>query len=332
MRIAINGFGRIGRQFFLASLEKGMLNEIIAINDIGTLDNLTYLLKYDSIHGKRDEKILFKGNELIVEGKNILFFNEKEPENLPWKKLNIDLVIESSGLFTTKQDAEKHIKAGAKRVLITAPGKEGIDTTIIPGVNERTLKKEHEIISMASCTSNCVVPMAKVLNDCFKIEKGYMVTTHAFTADQKIVDAPHKDFRRGRTASVNIIPTTTGAAKMIGEVIPELKEKIDGYALRVPVADGSIVNLTLFVKKQASEAQVNDAFREASKKELKGIIEYCSEPIVSSDIIHNSSSCIFDSLFTKCIGKMINVIGWYDNEWGYSCRLVDLCKIIEKLK
>jgi glyceraldehyde 3-phosphate dehydrogenase len=329
-RIAINGFGRIGRLFFLAALENGFSDRIVAINDIGSVDNLAYLLKYDSVHGKRLERINYDRQNLIVEGRKILFLNIKEPEQLPWGKLGIDIVVESSGLFTKKEDAAKHIKAGAKRVLVTAPGTD-MDITIIPGVNSGKLESRHKIISMASCTSNCITPIVKVLEDKFKIESGYMVTAHAYTADQRIVDAPHKDFRRGRTASQNIVPTTTGAAKMVGEVIPEVKGKLDGYALRIPVADGSICNLTAWLKKPASSEQINQAFKRASEKELKGILEFCSEPIVSSDIIHNPYSCIFDSLFTKSIGKMVNVLGWYDNEWGYSCRLVDLCKMISGL-
>ena len=337
MRIAINGFGRIGRLFFLAALEKGMHKKIVAINDIGNIENLAYLLKYDSVHGKRKEKISFDEKNLIIDngktfGKHkILFLNEKNPEILPWKQLKIDLVVECSGLFTKKEDALRHINSGSKRVLISAPGKD-VDKTIILGINEKSLSSEDKIISMASCTSNCIVPIVKILNDNFEIEKGYMVTTHAYTADQKIVDAPHRDFRRGRAACQNIVPTTTGAAKMVGEAIPELKGKLDGYALRVPVVNGSVCNLTAWLKKPATESQINECFKKASEKELKGILEYCQEPIVSSDIVHNSHSCVFDSIFTKCNENMVNVIGWYDNEWGYSCRLADAIKIIEKLK
>ena len=337
MRIAINGFGRIGRLFFLAALEKGMLKDIVAINDIGNPENLAYLLKYDSVHGKRKEKIHYDGKYLVINrnkifGKHkIAFLNEKEPENLPWNSLKIDVVVECSGFFTKKQDALKHINSGSKRVLISAPGKE-VDKTIILGINENILSREDKIISMASCTSNCITPIVKVLNDNFVIEKGYMVTTHAYTADQRIVDAPHKDFRRGRTASQNIVPTTTGAAKMVGEVIPDVNGKLDGYALRVPVADGSICNLTAWVKNPVDEKAVNECFKKASEKQLRGILEYCEEPIVSSDVIHNPHSCIFDSLFTKCNGNMINVVGWYDNEWGYSCRLAEAVRIIGRLK
>ncbi|MGV8152573.1 MAG: type I glyceraldehyde-3-phosphate dehydrogenase [Candidatus Nanoarchaeia archaeon] len=330
MKIAINGFGRIGRQFFQAALEKGMLKDIVAINDIASPENLAYLLKYDSVHPVIKEQVSFDKNSITVGKQKIQFFTEKDPSLLPWKKLNIDLVVEASGVFTKKEDAKKHLDAGAKRVLISAPATDP-DITIILGVNHNLLKKEHKIISMASCTSNCIVPIVKVLNDNFKVESGYMVTTHAFTADQRVVDAPHKDFRRGRTSAVNIVPTSTGAAKMVGEVIPELKGKLDGYALRVPVPDGSICNFTCIVKKQADQESINKAFENASKKELKGVLEYCLDPIVSSDVIHNQHSCIFDSLLTKSIGNMINVIGWYDNEWGYSCRLADVAKLISKL-
>jgi glyceraldehyde 3-phosphate dehydrogenase len=330
MKIAINGFGRIGRLFFLAAIEKGLLKNIVAINDTGNAENLAYLLKYDSVHGKRKEKIVAGENCIYVGWRKINFLSIREPENLPWKKLGVDIVVDCTGAFTKKEDAQKHINAGAKKVLISAPGKE-VDFSVILGVNEKGLKKEHKIISMASCTSNCVVPLAKSLHDNFGIEKGYMVTTHAYTADQKIVDASHKDFRRGRTAAQNIVPTTTGAAKMIGEIIPELKGKLDGYALRVPVANGSIVNLTVFVNKvPADEKEVNKVFEKASK-ETKGILEYCTEPIVSSDIIHNSHSCIFDSEFTKVMGNMVNVVGWYDNEWGYSNRLVETCFLLKKI-
>jgi glyceraldehyde 3-phosphate dehydrogenase len=330
MKIAINGFGRIGRQFFLAALEKGMLKDIVVINDLTTAENLAYLLKYDSVHGKREEKISFSNDSIIVNGKKILFISEKDAEMYPWRKLGVDLVVECTGAFTEREKCELHLKAGAKKVLISAPGKNP-DVSIVPGVNSGSLKKEHNIISMASCTSNCISPIVKIINDNFSVEKGYMVTTHAITGDQKIVDSPHKDFRRGRTASVNIVPTSTGAAKMVGEIIPELKGKLDGYALRVPVADGSICNFTCTVKKETTKEEVNEAFKRAAGKELKGILEYCSDPIVSTDIIHNQSSCIFDSLMTKAIGNMINVVGWYDNEWGYSCRLADTAKTIKML-
>ncbi|MFA4960727.1 MAG: type I glyceraldehyde-3-phosphate dehydrogenase [Candidatus Pacearchaeota archaeon] len=328
MRIAINGFGRIGRQFFLAALEANILKDIVAINDLADSENLAYLLKYDSIHGKRKDRINFTKDSLIINGRKILFLNEKDTSKYPWKKLKIDLVVESTGVFTDREGCEMHLNAGAKKVLLTAPGKNS-DCFIVPGVNSENLKKEHNIISMASCTSNCIAPIVKVINDNFSIERGYMVTTHAITADQKIVDSPHKDFRRGRTASINIVPTSTGAAKMVGEIIPELKGKLDGYALRVPVADGSICNFTCIVNKKVTAEEVNEAFERISAKGMRGILEYCSDPIVSTDIIHNPSSCVFDSLMTKVIGNMVNVVGWYDNEWGYSCRLVDAVKIIK---
>ncbi len=332
MRVAINGFGRIGRQFFQAFLNKNPLGiKVVAINDVVDTETIAYLMKYDSVHREsRNFRVEVKNDFLVVNGKKFVIYNEKNPEQLPWKAEKVDLVIESSGIFRDKESASKHIKAGAKKVLISAPGKTP-DITIVPGVNHDELKKEHQIISMASCTTNCLAPMVKVLNDNLKIEQGFMVTTHAYTSSQSVVDSPHKkDPRRGRAAAANIVPTTTGAAAAVTEVIPELKDKLDGYALRVPVLNGSIVNLVTDIKKQASVEKVNELFNQASKKPMKGIIQYTEEPIVSSDIIHNPYSCIFDSAFTKVIGNTINTVGWYDNEWGYSNRLIDMLGMIRK--
>lgn len=328
MRIAINGFGRIGRQLLQAGLQEKEI-EFVAINDITDTKTLAYLLKYDSVHGKSQFHIEAKEHALIINGKEIKVFCEKDPSKLPWKQMKIDVVAECSGLFTAREDASRHLQAGAKKILISAPAKNP-DATILLGVNEKIYdSKKHNIISTASCTTNCIAPIIKVLNDAFGIEKGFMITTHAYTADQRLVDAPHKDLRRGRSAAINIVPTTTGAAKIIGEIIPELKGKLDGYALRVPVANVSLATLVATLKKETTKEQVNAIFKEASKKMPK-IVEYSEEPLVSSDIIHNPASCVFDSSFTYCIGDLVNVNGWYDNEWGYSCRMIDMLKIIAK--
>jgi len=329
MKIAINGFGRIGRQFLQAALEKGLKAEWV-INDLSSADNLAYLLKRDSIQKGKNIDVETKGNNLVVNKKIIKVFNEKNIESLPWAKEKVDIVAECTGIFTKREDAEKHLKAGAKKVLISAPGK-NTDVDIIYGINEKNLKPQHKIISALSCTTNCVVPMAHILNNNFKIEQAFMITVHAYTADQKLVDTiHHKDWRRGRAAAYNIVPTTTGAAKCIGEAIPELKGKVDGYAVRVPVLNGSYASIIATLKKAATIESINNAFKKAASKELKEILEYTEEPIVSSDIIHNSKSCIFDALMTRVQGNLVNICGWYDNEWGYSCRMVDVVKLISK--
>jgi len=323
MKIAINGFGRIGKAFLKIALEKGL--DVVAINDLVDTKTLVYLMKYDSVYGNYDKKVEAGSGFIKVNGKKILVFSEKEPENLPWKKLGIDVVIESTGLFTDKQGAMKHITAGAKKVIISAPGK-NLDATIVIGVNDEILKKEHRIISNASCTTNCLAPVVKVLNDNLQIEKGFMTTAHAYTNDQRILDIPHKKLRRGRAAAINIIPSTSGAATTVAEVIPELKGKLDGLALRVPVACGSIVDFVCIVKKPTTVEQVNSLIKAASQKEMKGILEYNEDEIVSSDVIKNSASSIFDSTLTQVNGNLVKVFSWYDNEYGYSCRLVDLVK------
>jgi len=330
MRVAINGFGRIGRQFFRAALSSKIPEiEFVAINGVTNIENVVYLLKYDSVYGRSGLNVKSSHDSIIVEGKKIKILNEFNPEKLPWKKLGIDLVVECTGMFRAKKDAVKHIKAGAKRVLISAISKDA-DVLIVPGVNDKNLKKEHKIISMASCTTNCVVPMLKVLEDHFGIKRGFMITTHGYTASQKLADGEHKDFRRGRSAAVNIIPTTTGATEAASVIIPQLKGKLGGYALRVPIVDGSIVNISIETVKKTSKSEVNNIFRKVAAGNMKGIIEYSSEPLVSTDILHNSSSCIFDSLMTHVNGDFVNVVGWYDNEWGYSSRLVDVVKMIKK--
>ena len=329
IRVAINGFGRIGRLVFRAGMKRKGI-EFVAINDLTDAKTLAYLLKYDSVHGILDTDIKAKDNSIIVDGKEIKIFSEKEPENLPWKNLKIDVVVESTGIFITKEGAEKHLKAGAKKVLISAPAKgDNPIKTIVIGVNEKDYdRKKDDIISLASCTTNCLAPVVKILNDNFGIEKGFMTTVHAYTNDQNILDLPHKDLRRARAAAMSIIPTTTGAAKAVTLTIPELKGKLDGMAMRVPVADGSITDFVAVLKKEATAEEINKLFRSASEKSLKGILQYTEEPIVSIDIVGNPHSAIFDSELTKTSGNLVKVVAWYDNEWGYSNRMVDFIKMI----
>jgi len=328
IRVAINGFGRIGRQV----LQAGILDpniEWVAVNDLTDTITLAHLLKYDSVHGKSKYPVEAKPDGIVVNGKFIKVLAEKDPLKLPWKDLNIDIVVESTGIFTDREGAQKHLDAGAKRVLISAPAK-GVDITLVKGVNEHLFDKhKHYIVSNASCTTNCLAPMVKVLNDNFGIVHGFMTTAHAYTADQRLVDAPHKDLRRARSAAVSIVPTTTGAAKTVGEVIPELKGKLDGLALRVPVPDGSITDFVCTLKKPTTIEEINSLFKNVANYHLKGIMEYCDEPIVGADIIHNNHSVIFDSLSTMVIdGTFIKIIGWYDNEWGYSNRMIDIIKVM----
>lgn len=335
-KVGINGFGRIGRLFFRAALKDKEFMEkfdIVAVNDLTDSKNLAYLLKYDSVHGVLGAAVKAKNDGISIDGKEIKVISEPDPEKLPWKDLGVELVLESTGRFRKREDAEKHLKAGARKVVISAPAKEP-DVTIIPGVNDDIYDKEkHNIISMASCTTNCLATMVKVLKDNFGIKKGFITTCHAYTNDQKLLDLPHKKWRRGRAASISIIPTTTGAAEAIGTVIPELKGKLDGVALRVPVANGSITDLVVELDKEATKNDVNKAFKEAAKNELKGILEYTEDEIVSIDIIGNPHSCIIDGLSTMVVGEKSNIVkvfGWYDNEWGYSSKLVDLFKYIAK--
>ena len=331
IRVGINGFGRIGRSFFRACDGYEDI-EIVAVNDLTDSRHLAHLLKYDSVHGVYGKEVKAKEDALIVGDREVKVFSEKDPANIPWGDLGVDIVIESTGVFRERDKASLHLKGGAKKVIISAPAK-GPDITIVLGVNEEEYDpSQHSIISNASCTTNCLAPTVKVLKEAFGVQRGYMVTVHAYTNDQRVLDLPHKDLRRARAAAVNIIPTTTGAAKAIGEVIPDLKGKLDGTARRVPVPDGSLIDLTVVVEKAPSSVEeVNERFREAEEKYrssgkiyLKEILQYCEDPIVSSDIVGNPHSAIFDAPLTQVIDNLVHVVAWYDNEWGYSCRLRDL--------
>ncbi|MCB9641089.1 MAG: type I glyceraldehyde-3-phosphate dehydrogenase [Myxococcales bacterium] len=330
IRIGINGFGRIGRTVLRRILQMGNEIEVVAINDIGAPDALVHLFKYDSVMGRLPYKVNLEGGELHIEGKgSIKMIAERELTNLPWAALNVDFVVESSGVFRSRDKLEKHIAAGAPKVLLTVPSKDPIDATIVLGVNDDDLKPEHKLISNASCTTNCLAPMAKVLHEKFGIEHAMMTTIHAYTNDQRILDAPHSDPYRARAAAVNIIPTTTGAARATGEVLPALKGRIDGMAMRVPVPDGSVVDLVSVLSKEVTAADINAAMKEAAEGPLKGILEYTEDPIVSTDIIGNSHSSVFAADSTMVLGKngrMVKTVSWYDNEFGYSCRVVDLLK------
>lgn len=328
LRVAINGFGRIGRMVLRSALkEKGI--EIVAINDLTDSKTLAHLLKYDSVHGIFPGKVEAKGDELIVNGKAIKIFAVRNPEELPWKKLKVDIVLESTGLFTAREKAELHLKAGAKKVVISAPAT-GEDITIVMGVNHTNYDpKKHNIISNASCTTNCLAPVAKVLNDAFGIEKGLVTTVHSYTNDQNILDLPHKDLRRARAAALSMIPTTTGAAKAVSLVLPELKGKLDGMAIRVPTPNVSVVDLVAVLKKKADADKVNAALKKASKGPLKGILGFCEEPLVSIDFNGNPLSSIVDASCTKVLdGNMVKILSWYDNECGFSQRVIDLIKMI----
>jgi glyceraldehyde 3-phosphate dehydrogenase len=325
VKVGINGFGRIGRLVFKRMMEVGGY-EVMAINDITDSKTLAHLLKYDSVHRRFPGEVSASENGIKVNGIEIKVLAEKDPSRLPWKELNVDIAVESTGKFTKREQLELHLKAGAKKVVLTAPPKDDLDAMIVLGVNENALKPEHKIISNASCTTNCLAPMVKVIDDAFGIKKGFMNTIHAYTNDQVMLDQPHKDLRRARAGALSIIPTTTGAAKAVGKVLPHLKGKLDGFSLRVPVPDGSITDFTCILNKEATKEEINEAFRKASETNLKGYLEYCTDPIVSTDIIGNPASCIFDSLSTMSYGDIIKVVGWYDNEWGYSCRIVDLLK------
>ena len=328
VKVGINGFGRIGRNFFRAAYQDPAL-EIVAVNDITDAATLAHLLKYDSIHGRFEEKVEVRDGSLVVAGKPVKVFAAKDPAELPWKQLGVEVVIESTGKFTDREGAEKHLQAGARRVLISAPAKNP-DATFVLGVNEKSYDPaKHRIISNASCTTNCLAPVAKVLLDSFGIERGLMTTIHAYTNDQRILDLPHKDLRRARAAAVSMIPTTTGAAKAVALVIPELKGKLDGMAIRVPTPNVSLVDLTVELSKAATAEEVNAAVKKAAEGPLKGILRYVEEPLVSIDFNHTPYSSEFDALSTKVIaGKMVKVLAWYDNEWGYSCRMVDLAKLV----
>lgn len=324
IRVGINGFGRIGRNFTRAVLESGADVEIVAVNDLTDNKVLAHLLKYDSILGVLKEEVSYDESSISIGSRKIAFFNEREPRNIPWGEFDVDIVIESTGRFTDANIACDHIAGGAKKVIISAPGKNE-DATFVVGVNHTDYDPEnHHVISNASCTTNCLAPMAKVLSDTFGIERGLMTTIHAYTADQNLMDGPHRDLRRSRAAATNIVPTSTGAAKAVSLVLPELKGKLDGYALRVPTPTGSATDLTFTASREVTVEEVNAAIKEASETYLKGILTYTEDPIVSSDIVTDPASSIFDAGLTKVIGNQVKVVSWYDNEWGYSNRLIDL--------
>jgi glyceraldehyde 3-phosphate dehydrogenase len=330
IRVGINGFGRIGRNFFRASLASGADFEIVGINDLTDNATLAHLLKYDSILGRLDLPVTYTSDSITVGGKTIKVFEERDPANLPWGDLKADIVIESTGFFTKAADAKKHITAGAKKVIISAPATDE-DITIVMGVNhDKYEANKHHVISNASCTTNCLAPMAKVLDEEFGILRGLMTTVHAYTNDQALQDQPHKDLRRARAAAISIIPTSTGAAKAISLVLPNLKGKLDGYALRVPVPTGSATDLSVELAREVTAEEINAAMKKAANGSLKGYLTYTEDPIVSADIVTDPSSCIFDAGLTKAMGSTVKVLGWYDNEWGYSNRLVDLVGFVGK--
>ena len=325
VRVGINGFGRIGRNFYRAALASGADIELVGVNDLTDNKTLAHLLKYDSILGRQEGDVTYTGDEISVGGKSFKALEERDPKALPWADLGADVVIESTGLFTDATKARAHIDGGAKKVIITAPASNE-DVTLVLGVNDSDYHPaEHDVISNASCTTNCLAPMAKAIHDAFTIERGLMTTIHAYTQDQLLQDGPHKDLRRARAAAINIVPTSTGAAKAIGLVLPELKGKLDGFALRVPTPTGSATDLTVAVSRETSVAEVNEAVKAAADGR---ILRYTEDPIVSSDIVTDPASCIFDSGLTKVIGNQVKVVGWYDNEWGYSSRLVDLVALV----
>jgi glyceraldehyde 3-phosphate dehydrogenase len=328
VKVAINGFGRIGRNFLRAALKNDIDLDIVAVNDLTDTVALGMLLKYDSVHGRFDGTVEVDGDNIVVNGKAIKVLSERDPANLPWSDMGVEVVVESTGFFTQHDAAAKHLDAGAKKVIISAPAK-GEDKTIVMGANEDEYDAAtHDVISMASCTTNSVVPMAKVIHDAFGIEQGLMTTIHAYTGDQNIHDAPHKDPRRARAAALSMVPTTTGAAKATALALPEMKGRLDGYAMRVPVPSGSATDLTLLLSKEVTKEEINAALKAAADGPLQGILEYTEDPIVSVDIIGNPHSCIFDSGVTIAAGRMVKVLGWYDNEMGYSTRLADFTKFV----
>lgn len=325
IKVGINGFGRIGRLVFRRAMELGGF-DFVSINDLTDAATLAHLLKYDSVHGKFNGTVEVDGNDLIINGDRLRITAERDPANLDWT--GVDVVIESTGIFRTKEQIGNHLKNGAKKVVLTVPAKGDIDATVVLGVNDDALTGNEKMVSNASCTTNCLAPMVKVLHDAFGLEKGFMTTVHSYTNDQRLLDLPHKDLRRARAAATNIIPTTTGAARTVGKVIPELDGRLDGFALRVPTPDGSITDFVATLGKDVTVADVNAAMKAAADGPMKGILEYCEDPIVSSDIVGNSHSCILDVESTMASGNLVKVVGWYDNEYGYSCRVVDLVKKI----
>jgi glyceraldehyde 3-phosphate dehydrogenase len=330
-KVAINGFGRIGRLVLRAFLKYHPEIEVVAINDLTDAKTLAYLFKYDSVHKIFDGEVSHDADSIIVNGKRIRIYSQKDPESLPWKELGVEYVVEATGIFRTREKAGKHLKAGAQKVILTVPAKDDVDATIVMGVNHTSLKATDKIVSNASCTTNCLAPVAKVLHDNFGIESGIMTTIHSYTNDQNILDLPHSDLRRARAAGMSMIPTTTGAAKAIGLVIPELNGVLDGLAVRVPTPDGSLVDLTVNLSREAGKEEINQAMKEAANGHLKGYLMYADEPIVSIDIVGNPHSSVFDSGTTYTKGKMAKILSWYDNEWAYSCRVTDLVKYMTTL-
>jgi glyceraldehyde 3-phosphate dehydrogenase len=329
VKIGINGFGRIGRNFFRAAKQRGLDFDFVGVNDLGDAATMAHLLKYDSVHGRYPGEVALGPNGLVIDGDELRVLAERSPADLPWKELGADIVIESTGIFTDREKAAVHLEAGARKVIISAPAK-GEDLTVVLGVNDDAYEPDrHHVISNASCTTNCVAPMAKVIDDAFGIERGFMTTVHAYTNDQNILDLPHKDLRRARAAAANIIPTSTGAAKATGLVLPHLEGKLDGMSLRVPVPDGSVTDLVATISRETTVAEVNEAFRAASGSgPLAGMLVYTEDPIVSSDIVGSPASCTFDASATMVMGNVVKAIGWYDNEWGYSNRLIDLTSLV----
>jgi glyceraldehyde 3-phosphate dehydrogenase len=331
IRVAINGFGRIGRLVFKAAQYDKEV-EIIAINDLTDAHTLAHLLKYDSVHGRYPEKVVFEGENLIAGDRKVKVIAEKDPSKLPWNDIGVDIVVEATGVFRKREQLENHINQGANKVVLTVPAKDEIDNTIVLGVNNAELKATDKIVSNASCTTNCLAPVVKVLHDNFGFVRGFMTTIHGYTNDQRLLDLPHSDLRRARAAAISMIPTTTGAARAVGKVIPELNGKLDGVAIRVPVSDGSIVDLVAEVGKDVSVDDINAAMKKAADGEMKGVLEYCEDPIVSIDVVGNPHSSVFDSLSTGVMdGNFVKVFSWYDNEWGYSCRTLDLAKLMAKI-
>ena len=325
IKLGINGFGRIGRLVFRAILERDDLDyDVVAVNDLTDAETLAHLFKYDSVHGIYPGEVRAEGDELVIDGDRFKVFSERDPSALPWGDLDTDVVVESTGVFRTREKAALHLAGGAKKVVISAPASGAVDATVVLGVNDSVLTGDEEVVSNASCTTNCLAPMAKVLDDAFGLEKGFMTTIHAYTSDQNIQDAPHKDLRRARAAAMSMIPTTTGAAKAVGLVLPELQGKLDGFAVRVPTPDGSLTDFTAILRREVTVDEVNAAFEAAAGGELAGILEVSHAPLVSIDIVHNPHSCILDAPSTMAVGTMVKVVGWYDNEWGYSNRTADL--------
>lgn len=332
IRLGINGFGRIGRLVLRAILERGIDDfDVVAVNDLTDATTLAHLFKYDSVHGVYPGDVSVDGNDLMIDGDRFRVFSERDPSQLPWGELDCDVVIESTGVFRSREKAALHLAGGAKKVVISAPPQGEVDATVVLGVNDDILTGDEEVVSNASCTTNCLAPMVKILDDAFGVKQGVMTTVHAYTADQSIQDAPHRDLRRARAAAVSIIPTTTGAAKAVGKVLPHLNGKLDGMALRVPIPDGSLTDLTVVVGRDTTAEEVNALFREASENGFNGIVEYSEAPLVSCDIVHNPHSTIFDAQSTMVQGNIVKLLGWYDNEWGYSNRTVDLAVKLMKM-